>query len=109
MAVHFDLLERFSRESAAAAAPEATWQQRSVLLNMVVHLADLCNPSRPFPLARRWAELVVSEFLQQVGRPVRASVTWSLHFALGAGAFAAATDRWFAVTCRACCVPAAAE
>jgi hypothetical protein len=32
---------------------------------VLVHLADLANPARPFPLAAAWAERVVAEFLQQ--------------------------------------------
>jgi hypothetical protein len=32
---------------------------------MLVHLADLANPARPFFLAAAWAERVVTEFLRQ--------------------------------------------
>lgn len=32
---------------------------------MLVHLSDLANPSRPFPLALKWAERVVTEFMEQ--------------------------------------------
>jgi hypothetical protein len=33
---------------------------------MLVHLSDLANPSRPWHLALKWAEQVVTEFLGQV-------------------------------------------
>jgi hypothetical protein len=69
MDVHFKLLKRF--EDEVASAPDvATWaslEQRSLLFQMLVHLADLANPSRPWHLALRWAEWVVTELLQQVG------------------------------------------
>jgi hypothetical protein len=68
MDVHFKLLKRF--EDELAAAPDvSTWsslEQRSLLFQMLVHLADLANPSRPWHLALTWAEWVVTEFLQQV-------------------------------------------
>jgi ferredoxin-NADP reductase len=65
MAFHFDLLEKFNVEMANKQSI-ADWQDRNLVLQMILHLADLANPSRPFNLARRWAELVVAEFLQQV-------------------------------------------
>jgi hypothetical protein len=35
---------------------------------MLVHLSDLANPARPFPLASAWAERVVDEFMGQGDR-----------------------------------------
>jgi hypothetical protein len=68
MDVHFTLLKRF--DDALAASPDVrSWSaadQRSLLFQMLVHLADLANPSRPWPLALKWAEWVVTEFLSQV-------------------------------------------
>lgn len=68
MDVHFKLLERYA--AALAAQPDVrTWadlEQRSLLFQMLVHLADLANPARPWPLALTWAEMVVTEFLAQV-------------------------------------------
>jgi hypothetical protein len=70
MDVHFTLLKRF--DDALAASPDVrSWSsadQRSLLFQMLVHLADLANPSRPWPLALKWAEWVVTEFLSQVNR-----------------------------------------
>jgi len=66
MAVHFDLLARFS--AAVQACPDArAWDDKArlLLLQMLVHLADLANPARPFFLASAWAERVVTEFLKQ--------------------------------------------
>jgi hypothetical protein len=66
MAIHFDLLRNFN--SSLEAVPDVNqWEDRSLLYRMVVHLADIANPSRPFGLARAWAERVIQEFCEQVG------------------------------------------
>lgn len=69
MDVHFALLKRY--EDALKAEPDVRkWTSldaRSLVFQMLVHLADLANPSRPWPLALKWAEQVVTEFLSQVG------------------------------------------
>lgn len=79
MDVHFALLKRF--EDALAAAPDVrTWasvEQRSLLFQMLVHLADLANPSRPWPLALTWAEWVVTESIAQGKREAAAGVAVS--------------------------------
>lgn len=65
MAIHFDLLKNFNTQIEAK--PDLNeWQDRSLLYMMLVHLADIANPSRPFPLARGWAERVIQEFCEQV-------------------------------------------
>lgn len=66
MAVHFDLLNRF-KEQIANQPDLSEWKDRTLLYQMLVHLADIANPSRPFPLARGWAERVIEEFCDQVG------------------------------------------
>ena len=75
MAVHFDLLKRFTAE--VDAKPDLSeWTDRTLLFQMLLHLADIANPSRPFHLARGWAERVIEEFCDQV-RPRNAP-----HYAL---------------------------
>ena len=65
MAVHFDLLNRFKAEIGTQ--PDLSeWKDRTLLYQMLVHLADIANPSRPFHLARGWAERVIEEFCEQV-------------------------------------------
>ncbi|KAG2429188.1 hypothetical protein HYH02_014121 [Chlamydomonas schloesseri] len=67
MAVHFDLLSRFT--SQVDAKPDLSeWTDRTLLYQMLVHLADIANPSRPFHLARGWAERVIEEFCDQGDR-----------------------------------------
>uniref|UniRef100_A0A7R9Z267 PDEase domain-containing protein n=1 Tax=Chlamydomonas euryale TaxID=1486919 RepID=A0A7R9Z267_9CHLO len=75
MAIHFDLLKTFNMQLASQ--PDLNqWTDRVLLYQMVVHLADIANPSRPFHLARAWAERVISEFCSQgdqeaaIGLPV---------------------------------------
>jgi hypothetical protein len=67
MAVHFDLLKTFAEAVVVQPSPKE-WnpQTLSLTFQMLVHLADLANPSRPFPLALKWAERVITEFMQQV-------------------------------------------
>lgn len=65
MAIHFDLLKSFNAQVAATPNVKE-WQERNLLYQMVVHLADIANPARPFHLARGWAERVISEFCDQV-------------------------------------------
>lgn len=75
MAIHFDLLKRFQNEISKQPVL-AEWTDRNLIYQMIVHLADIANPSRPFFLARNWAERVITEFLQQgdkeasVGLPI---------------------------------------
>ncbi|KAI8463225.1 MAG: hypothetical protein J3K34DRAFT_381092 [Monoraphidium minutum] len=66
MAVHFDLLNRFNAALEACPDPRS-WgdKERALVLQMLVHLADLANPARPFSLAAAWAERVVTEFMRQ--------------------------------------------
>jgi len=65
MVVHFDLVKNFNDKVAAESDINA-WGDRTLLYQMLIHLADIGNPSRPFPLARAWAERVIQEFCEQV-------------------------------------------
>ena len=67
MAVHFDLLKTFAKAVEMQPSPKE-WnpQTLSLVFQMLVHLADLANPSRPFFLALKWAERVITEFMNQV-------------------------------------------
>eukprot|EP00878_Enallax_costatus_P025911 GHUV01027768.1.p1 GENE.GHUV01027768.1~~GHUV01027768.1.p1 ORF type:complete len:115 (-),score=28.26 GHUV01027768.1:637-981(-) len=69
MDVHFALLEKFGNmlKKESDVRVWSSLEQRSLLFQMLVHLADLANPSRPWMLALTWAERVVTEFMQQVG------------------------------------------
>lgn len=64
MSQHFKLLERFQ---ALQVANPAAWKPEdwSTVVEMLVHLADLANPSRPRGFAVSWAEKVITEFVGQ--------------------------------------------
>ena len=72
MAIHCDLLKSFN-EKIDLEPDVNKWEDRNLLYMMVVHLADIGNPSRPFHLARAWAERVIQEFCEQV-RTIETSV-----------------------------------
>lgn len=76
MAIHFDLLRSFSNHLQERPNLNDWQEQRNLLFQMVVHLADIANPSRPFPLARAWAERVVQEFCDQVRMEGREVQRW---------------------------------
>lgn len=40
-------------------------QQRQVFCNVLLHAADISNTVRPWPLCKRWSDLVVQEFWRQ--------------------------------------------
>ncbi|KAK9824073.1 hypothetical protein WJX72_007537 [[Myrmecia] bisecta] len=64
MTQHFTLIERFTKGKLAE--PDVSkWEDKDLLLQMVLHAADLCNPCRPKYLSVKWAELVLMEFLEQ--------------------------------------------
>jgi cAMP-specific phosphodiesterase 4 len=66
MAIHFDLLKRFNTQLDDQ--PDMSqWAEPNLAYQMLLHLADIANPSRPFHLARGWAERVIQEFCEQVG------------------------------------------
>ena len=65
MTQHFQLLEKFSR--ARSKQPDLNkWEDRDVILQLILHTADISNPFRVPRLATLWGELVTQEFIQQV-------------------------------------------
>ena len=67
MAGHRDLLKDFTQAIKVQPNPKE-WDARtlSLILEMLLHLADLGNPARPFEMARKWAERITTEFMNQV-------------------------------------------
>ena len=43
-------------------------KNKAYLMKALVHAADIGNPTRPFEIARKWAENIVSEFFDQGDR-----------------------------------------
>ena len=42
--------------------PKVSGEDRLLLLNGILHAADLSNPSRPFDIARQWATAINNEW-----------------------------------------------
>ncbi|CAD7701028.1 unnamed protein product [Ostreobium quekettii] len=64
MALHFGLMAK-SRSTRDVFPDIRDWEDVSLILQLMLHLADISNPARPFPRAFAWAEMVVAEFLRQ--------------------------------------------
>ena len=47
---------------------EMDGKNKAYLMKALVHAADIGNPTRPFEIARKWAENIVSEFFDQGDR-----------------------------------------
>jgi cAMP-specific phosphodiesterase 4 len=47
---------------------EMNTKNKAYILKALVHAADIGNPTRPFDIARKWAEKIVSEFFDQGDR-----------------------------------------
>ncbi|GMI28856.1 hypothetical protein TeGR_g3547, partial [Tetraparma gracilis] len=56
---HFELMGRFDD------ALETKTLTKGLLSSMLLHIADVSNPVRPFSVSRRWAEAVQEEFFRQ--------------------------------------------
>ncbi len=65
MTQHMRLLDAFS-EGRSEQPNLAAWGDSDVLLQLVLHTADLCNPCRPLLFSIKWGELICCEFLEQV-------------------------------------------
>ena len=76
MTQHMRLLDAFSQ--GRAEQPDlASWRDADVLLQFVLHTADLCNPCRRVAFSIRWGELICKEFLEQVGLQDCLRICWS--------------------------------
>ena len=65
MTQHMRLLDSFS-EGRSEQPDLVSWGDSDVLLQLVLHTADLCNPCRPLLFSIKWGELICCEFLEQV-------------------------------------------
>jgi hypothetical protein len=57
------------------------WKDRTLLLIMLMHLADIVNPARTPTIAIKWGTLIVNEFIAQA-RPSSRVPSKSLVLAL---------------------------
>ena len=70
--------------ASASAAPFATAEERSLLFALLLHAADIGNPTRPPHVAAKWAERVQAEFFAQGDAEAAASLPVSPGMARGA-------------------------
>jgi len=68
MAVHFKNLEALKALVKDKSGNVHKWDTSVPLLQLVLHGADISNPSRPPALARRWTDLILEEFFLQGDR-----------------------------------------
>lgn len=68
IARHFDLTGRFSSRMASGRLDESSKPDRLLLLQLLIKLADISNPVRPFAVYQRWATRVQDEFFGQGDR-----------------------------------------
>ena len=67
IAQHFTILSKF-RAKFTDAQGEITTEDRTLALVLLLHAADISNPSRPWVLCQRWTGLVMQEFWAQGDR-----------------------------------------
>eukprot|EP01052_Picozoa_sp_SAG31_P040910 SAG31_NODE_6053_length_2190_cov_3.450024_4_plen_187_part_00 len=75
MTQHFEIFNKFKTrveaeqffvapaDAAADAGPSN--EDRQLLMDVLLHAADLSNPARPFELASKWGTAICEEFYQQ--------------------------------------------
>ncbi len=66
MAFHFELVAKFTnRLKKSDAWSKDTKEDRQMLINVLLHSADLSNAVKPWKLSKFWSDLVQKEFLCQ--------------------------------------------
>eukprot|EP01105_Mastigella_eilhardi_P001676 TRINITY_DN119_c0_g2_i2.p1 TRINITY_DN119_c0_g2~~TRINITY_DN119_c0_g2_i2.p1 ORF type:complete len:1202 (-),score=363.18 TRINITY_DN119_c0_g2_i2:104-3595(-) len=63
MAVHFSVLEEF--EAALKKRATVATVSHKLLSKVLIKCADISNVCRPFPLAKKWADILLNEFFRQ--------------------------------------------
>ena len=70
MSQHFALLAVW-QERISAEPDIWAWTDKTMVLVMMLRLADLVNAARATPVAMRWGTLIVHELMEQVRSPLR--------------------------------------
>jgi len=71
MANHFEVTNKFKLKVDTGSFGEkredglASSEDRDCLLDMLMHASDLSNPTRPFPIAKKWGYDIMEEFCSQ--------------------------------------------
>ena len=79
MSEHFSLMKTFfgvaKRDDGAEWSP-ADENESKMLANVLLHSADLSNPTRPWVVGRKWAKLIGEEFNNQVAMEKEMGLPW---------------------------------
>jgi hypothetical protein len=79
MAKHFHELGQLNGRLSEGGFPDPNKpKDKELLMNMVVHACDMCNPSKDTPLAVKWTTLVMTEFFAQGDKEQSQGVPMSL-------------------------------
>merc|ERR1711966_191242 len=69
-------------QSSPADFPPREWvdilcdpDKKKLLRNSILHFSDVSNPTKPFPVCKKWAWLIIDEFFQQGDREKELGIT----------------------------------
>lgn len=65
MANHFSICSKFQARLATGPLSSDSMEDRLMLLKIIMKCSDISNASRPFNIAKKWANMCIREFLQQ--------------------------------------------
>jgi hypothetical protein len=66
MACHFEWVNKFSTQLETKGSKVEEPGERRLLMNIIVHCADISNVAKPYVISRKWSDRVFEEFLLQV-------------------------------------------
>jgi hypothetical protein len=66
MAEHFEMTKQMKTRLTASAFNAESEADRQLLMNVLIHSADISNPVLEFKLAKIWSDAVILEFNKQV-------------------------------------------
>eukprot|EP01116_Phalansterium_solitarium_P005392 TRINITY_DN1697_c0_g1_i2.p1 TRINITY_DN1697_c0_g1~~TRINITY_DN1697_c0_g1_i2.p1 ORF type:complete len:1161 (-),score=425.01 TRINITY_DN1697_c0_g1_i2:361-3843(-) len=65
MSKHFKLVTKLTNALNSNLFEQRTPESRQLLMNLILHMADISNVTRPWDVSKQWSDLVLEEFLQQ--------------------------------------------
>lgn len=65
MTTHFELLTRFTTHLDARPFSIENKDDRQLIVDILLHSADISNTCKPFQISKRWSDLLLEEFLNQ--------------------------------------------
>jgi CheY-like chemotaxis protein/HPt (histidine-containing phosphotransfer) domain-containing protein len=65
MAHHFEILTKFQTRTQSGSLSKDSKDDKQQLMNIIMKIADVSNAVRPYPVAAKWADMLIEEFLEQ--------------------------------------------